>query len=55
MAGVIIVKGHGVFTSDVFQNLFGQGMKRAFSPHEIDEMHGRQEDGSHVNPLHVNP
>ena len=55
MAGFILIKGHGVFTTDAVHELYGEGMKRAFSPHETDESFGRDENGNHVNPLHINP
>lgn len=55
MTGIILIKGHGVFTTDAVHDLYGEGMKRALSPHEADEKFGRDADGNHVNPIHVNP
>ena len=55
MTGVILIKGHGVFTTDAVHDLYGEGMKRVLSPHETDEKFGRDADGNHVNPIHVNP
>lgn len=50
MAGVIILKGHGVFTTPAIQALMGEGARRALSPGEVEEQHGRG-----ISPFHINP
>lgn len=49
MSGVLVIKGHGVFSTEVANDLFGggDGTKRVFSPSEVGE------DG--ISPFHVNP
>lgn len=50
MAGVILLKGHGVFTTDAVHDLYDDDMMRVLSPHEIVTRHG-----DNVNPFHINP